>query len=230
MPVTTTYPGVYIEEIPSGVRTIAGVRTAIGAFVDFFSRGPMNEAVEVFSFGDFERQFGGLDSRSEGSYAIQQFFLNGGTTAWVVRTTSTANPAATAAITLQDGAGNNVLIASAASPGAWGSNVFIDVDYGTTDPTQLFNLTVSEVELVAGKKQVVSSETYRNLIVSPGKPNDAVAVVNASSNLISLALATATPTSTKPPAQTGTVSIPFANGVIPAGTLKASDSMTVAIN
>src|SRR5579863_5810538 len=135
MAVTPTYPGVYIEEIPSGVTTIAGVSTAIGAFVDFFAQGPMNEATEVFSFGDFERQFGGLDSRSEGSYAIQQFFLNGGTTAWVVRTTSTVNPAATAAITLQDGAGNNVLVASAASPGSWGNNLLIEVDYGTTDPT-----------------------------------------------------------------------------------------------
>src|SRR5215471_13159404 len=189
MPVTTTYPGVYIEEVPSGVRTIAGVSTAIGAFVDFFARGPLNEAVEVFSFADFERQFGGLDARSEGSYAIQQFFLNGGTTAWVVRTTSTANAAASASITLQDGAANNVLVASAASPGAWGNNVRIDVDYGSTDPTQFFNLTVSEVQMVAGKPQVVSSETYRNLVVNSVKPNDAVAVVNASSQLVTLALA-----------------------------------------
>src|SRR5438067_2960060 len=109
MAVTPTYPGVYIEEIPSGVRTITGVSTAIGAFVDYFSRGPINQAVEVFSFADFERQFGGLDRLSEGSYAIQQFFLNGGTTAWVVRTTSTDKPAVTASITVRDAAANNVL-------------------------------------------------------------------------------------------------------------------------
>jgi hypothetical protein len=36
MPITPTYPGVYIEEIPSGVRPITGVATSIGAFVDFF--------------------------------------------------------------------------------------------------------------------------------------------------------------------------------------------------
>src|SRR5260370_34585808 len=186
MAVTPTYPGVYIEEVPSGVRTIAGVSTAIGAFVDYFSRGPMNDAVEVFSFADFERQFGGLDPLSEGSYALQQFFLNGGTTAWVVTTTSSVNPATPAAITLQDGAGGNVLVASAASPGSWGNSVRIDVDYGTTDPTQLFNLTVTEVVQVGGKPQVVSSETYRNLLVGAGKPNDAVAVVNASSQLLVL--------------------------------------------
>jgi phage tail sheath protein FI len=230
MAVTPTYPGVYIEEIPSGVRTITAVSTAIGAFVDFFSRGPMNQAVEVFSFADFERQFGGLDLRSEGSYAIQQFFLNGGTAAWVVRTTSTANPAAAAAITLQDGAKNNVLVATAASPGAWGNNVRIDCDYRTTDPTKLFNLTVTEVVLVAGKPQVVNSETYRNLVISSGQPNDAVATVNAASKLIQLALATTAPTSTNPPAQTGTLSKAFANGALPAGVPKASDSMTVTLN
>jgi uncharacterized protein len=230
MAVTPTYPGVYIEEIPSGVRTITGVSTAIGAFVDFFSRGPMNQAVEVFSFADFERQFGGLDLRSEGSYAIQQFFLNGGTAAWVVRTTSTANPAAAAAITLQDGSGNNVLVASAASPGAWGNNVRIDVDYGATDPTKLFNMTVTEVQMVAGKPQIVSSETYRNLVVNNSQPNDAIATVNAASSLIQLALATAAPTSTHPPAQTGTLSTAFAKGALPGGVPKASDSMTVALN
>ena len=230
MAVAPTYPGVYIEEIPSGVRTITGVSTAIGAFVDFFARGPMNEAVEVFSFADFERQFGGLDLRSEGSYAIQQFFLNGGTAAWVVRTSSTANPATSAGITLQDGAGNNVLVASAASPGSWGSNVRIDVDYGATDPTKFFNMTVTEVELVAGKPQIVSSETFRNLVVNSAQPNDAVATVNAGSSLIQLALATASPTSTHPPAQTGTLSKSFANGALPGGVPKPSDSMTVQLN
>jgi len=230
MAVTPTYPGVYIEEIPSGVRTVTGVSTAIGAFVDYFSRGPMNQAVQVFSFADFERQFGGLDLRSEGSYAIQQFFLNGGTTAWVVRTTSTDKPAADAAITLRDGAGNNVLVASAASAGAWGNHVRIDLDYSTTNPAQLFNLTVSEIELVAGKPQIVRSETFRNLIIDSTQPNDAAATINDSSKLIGLAQATVSPTSTNPPAQTGTVSKAFANGALPSGVPKASDSMTVALN
>jgi uncharacterized protein len=69
MPGTYTYPGIYVEEVPSGVRTIVGASTAETAFVDFFSRGPINQAVRITSFGDFERQFGGLDTRSEASYA-----------------------------------------------------------------------------------------------------------------------------------------------------------------
>src|SRR5262245_63090467 len=88
MPITPTYPGVYIEEIPSGVRTITGVATSIAAFIDFFKQGLMNKAVQLFNMGDFEREFGGLEARSEASYSIQQFFRNGGTEAWVVRTAS----------------------------------------------------------------------------------------------------------------------------------------------
>src|SRR5580704_10517806 len=89
MPVNPTYPGVYIEEIPSGVHTITGVATSIAAFVDVFSTGPMDKAVQLFSFADFQRQFGGLNALSEASYAIQQFFLNGGSQAYVVRVAST---------------------------------------------------------------------------------------------------------------------------------------------
>ena len=81
MPVQTTYPGVYIEEVPSGVRTIAGVSTSVTAFVGFLKRGPLNRAVRVSSFGDVGRVFGGLDADSEVSYALQQFFLNGGSEA-----------------------------------------------------------------------------------------------------------------------------------------------------
>ena len=124
MPVAVTYPGVYIEEIPSGVRTIVGVATSIGAFVDFFAQGPMNDAVRILSFADFERQFGGLDARSEASYAIQQFFLNGGSEAYVVRTTSAtaANAAAAAAIALQDAAtGGSVVLTATARVRAHGA-------------------------------------------------------------------------------------------------------------
>ena len=85
MPITPTFPGVYIEEVPSGVRTITPVGTSTAAFVDRFRRGPLNVAVQVLSPSDFEREFGGLDPTSEASYAIQQFFQNGGSDAYVVR-------------------------------------------------------------------------------------------------------------------------------------------------
>ena len=70
MPVKPTYPGVYIEEIPSGVRTITGVATSTAAFIGTFRKGPVDEAVQIFSFADFERDFGGLERTSEAAYAV----------------------------------------------------------------------------------------------------------------------------------------------------------------
>jgi phage tail sheath protein FI len=85
MPITPTYPGVYIEEIPSGVRTITGVATSITAFVGRTLRGPENEPVTVNSFADFERVFGGLWEESTVGYAVRDFYLNRGSQAIVVR-------------------------------------------------------------------------------------------------------------------------------------------------
>jgi phage tail sheath protein FI len=85
MPVTPTYPGVYIEEIPSGVRTITGVATSITAFIGRTKRGPIYEPTTVNGFADFERIFGGLWSESRLSFAVRDFFLNGGGQAVIVR-------------------------------------------------------------------------------------------------------------------------------------------------
>src|SRR6186713_2010461 len=83
--VQVTYPGVYIQEVSSGVHTITSVGTSITAFIDYFREGPMNQAVEIFGMADFQRIFGGLDALSEASYAIAQYFLNGGSSAYVIR-------------------------------------------------------------------------------------------------------------------------------------------------
>ena len=84
MPSTLTYPGVYIEEIPSGVRTITGVATSITAFLGRARYGKGNEAVTINSFGDFEKQFGGLWIESSLGFAVRDFFLNGGAQAIIV--------------------------------------------------------------------------------------------------------------------------------------------------
>lgn len=85
MPVSLTYPGVYIEEISSGVRTITGVSTSITAFIGRALRGPVNQAVTINSLGDYNRIFGGLWLDSSMSYAVRDFFLNGGGQAVIVR-------------------------------------------------------------------------------------------------------------------------------------------------
>src|SRR5436190_24313181 len=93
MTVTPTYPGVYVVELPSSVRTITAVSTSVTAFVGYTGRGPDNTPVTLTSFADFERRFGGLAVNSVLSYSVQQFFLNGGATAIVVRVASGAGSA-----------------------------------------------------------------------------------------------------------------------------------------
>jgi phage tail sheath protein FI len=80
-----SYPGVHLRELPSGTQTIAGASTSVAAFVGYLPEGPHDKAVRVFSFAEFSRHFGGLDADSETSYAVRQFFLNGGAEAWIVR-------------------------------------------------------------------------------------------------------------------------------------------------
>src|SRR5437868_1312709 len=117
-----TFPGVYIEEIPSGVRTITGVATSITAFIGRTRRGQTNAAVTISSFGDFERAFGGLHVDYPLSYAVRDFFVNGGSQAIVVRVVHTNVDAALADKVLASGrsvvdaaAGANVPAAKAAA-------------------------------------------------------------------------------------------------------------------
>src|SRR5690242_9909540 len=114
MPVAISYPGVYIEELPSGTHSIAGVATSITAFVGYTARGPVNKAVRIANFGDYERNFGGLQQDSEIGYAVQQFFQNGGGDAYVVRV---AQGATKAQVKLANIAGTVVLTVSAANEG-----------------------------------------------------------------------------------------------------------------
>ena len=79
-----TYPGVYIQEVPSGVRTITGVSTSIAAFFGRASMGPIDRAVRLTSPADYERTFGAPHPKSDLAQSVQMFFANGGTKAYIV--------------------------------------------------------------------------------------------------------------------------------------------------
>jgi len=171
MAISPTYPGVYIQEVPSPVHTIAGVATSIAAFVGYTARGIDNRAEQIFSFSDFERLFGGLASDSEVSYAVQQFFGNGGTQAYVVR--APRHGASGAQVVF------NSLTFTALSSGTWADGqLILDVDYNgvdqSTDATA-FNLTVTN--LVDG-----TVETFPNVSLKSAQNNYIVAIVNDPDN------------------------------------------------
>jgi hypothetical protein len=85
MPVNVTYPGVYIDEVKSSVRTITGVPTSVAAFVGHAPRGPVDRPVHITGWADYEANFGGLQANCPMSYAVYQFYLNGGSEAEIVR-------------------------------------------------------------------------------------------------------------------------------------------------
>ena len=109
MPLALSYPGVYIEEVPSGVRPITGAATSIAAFVGRTRLGPTNEPTVIDGWADYERRFGGLWTASPVSVAVRDFFLNGGGQAVIVRVfapdmTQATNAAAMAADAVADAA------------------------------------------------------------------------------------------------------------------------------
>ena len=182
MPVPPTYPGVYVEEIPSGVRTIAGVPTSVTAFIGRAPRGTENKAVTVRGFGDYTRDFGGLAADSTMSYAVRDFFNNGGGEALIVRVTP--SDAAYARILLPaDGGSTFTLIA--ASKGKWGNNLHAAVDYNTfpkNDDT--FNLIVQESVEEEGETHILSTETFLNVSIDPDSARYVVRVLKNGSNLV----------------------------------------------
>lgn len=86
MPQPPGYPDIYVQEAPRAVnRGIAGVHSAVTAFVGHLRQGPAELPVKVYSYAEFEREFGGLDRHCPLSYAVYFFFINGGGCAVVVR-------------------------------------------------------------------------------------------------------------------------------------------------
>ena len=83
-------------------------------------------------------------------------------------------------------AGRRIRGEIATNPGTWGNNIFVDVDYDTGDPTNTFNLVVTETITENGRPRIVSTETFRNLTLDPDSPSNAIATVNETSRLVQL--------------------------------------------
>ena len=207
MPVALSYPGVYIEEVPSGVRTITGVATSITAFVGRALRGPVDSdeksPVRIFSFAEYERIFGGLWAESPMSFAVYHYYLNGGSDALIVRVHNTA-------LTAQSPAAPAPAVFNAAHPGAWGERLRLRVDHDIdpgiaaadiaagNPPSTMFNLKAKD--LGSGV-----TETFLNVSITLGHPRFVSEVLVQSSRLLRAAPTLATrPAPNSPPAATAT--------------------------
>ena len=201
MSISLTYPGVYIQELPSPVHTIAGVPTSIAAFVGYTPRGIDNRAQAIFSFADFERLYGGLASNSELSYAVQQFYLNApGSQAYVVRVPyDGAKPAEVVFDTLTF---------TVLSSGTWANGqLYIDVDLennvNATDH-KAFNLTITDL-------LDQTTEYFPAVTVDSTAINYVATVVNDPANGSQLVSVSKSPPA-NPPTVTGFLGSPIAIG------------------
>lgn len=196
MPTALSYPGVYIEEVPSGVRAISGVATSIAAFVGWANRGPIDRAQLVQSWSDFERHFGGLHRRSLLGYAVQHFFTNGGQQAYIVRLVNGAD-ARTAAVRIDSAIAGTSLGFTAANPGAWANSYAVGITRRADDQTR-FRLTIYEV--APGPTAVETPvESFENLSMDPADRRFVATTVNELSGFVRVAI---TGGSTTPPFNT----------------------------
>jgi phage tail sheath protein FI len=171
MAISPTYPGVYIQEKSSGVRTIMGVPTSVTAFIGRASRGPTDAdgPVTINNYGDYQRIFGRLSLDSPMSFAVRDFYDNGGGTAVIVRLfRSDPLKPDKAKILVPIG-----FTLEAAYPGSWGNALRARVDTNVSDVVakryklavaDLFNLTLCDTE-------TGTTEVFRNLTIkeSPTK-------------------------------------------------------------
>jgi uncharacterized protein len=173
MPVTPTYPGVYIEEIPSGVRTLTGVATSITAFAGWAPKGPVDKAQLVLNWADYERIFGGLHKDSYLGYAVNQFFANGGGQAYIVRLVGAGNGPATVTIDAK-------LKVDGKNPGTWAEAYEIETRQSAFDSTR-FSVTVLDEASGAVVEQFVNlSMSEDDARFAPSLISDQSEVISAS--------------------------------------------------
>ena len=152
--------GIQVAEQSGPEQAIARAPTAVTAFVGRTLRGPINRPVTISSFTDYQSIFGGLWQPSMLSYAVEQFFENGGRHALIVRIVNGARPP-----TLDLPAGDGTLRLEALT---CGTREFLraSVDYdGIGDNEEdCFNLVIQRVR-AAGSEHVEDQEIFRRLSI-----------------------------------------------------------------
>jgi uncharacterized protein len=260
MPVTLSYPGVYIEELPSGTHTITGVATSIAAFVGWAAQGPTDRATLVQSWPDFANQFGGLDSRSYLGYAVNQFFANGGQQAYIVRLVSGATPASItitgldlysvpsyplssppvlayqAAVTTGP-SGTGGLAIAAINAGDWGKNYAVSILPTPIQPTSAltrFGLSVLYID-PTGQAKPVAVENFPNLSLDINDSRYVVNIINEQSNFITATMNSPGLTITHDPTKPATPYVQLQGGgsgvvLAPTTTKDSPGAFEIALN
>src|SRR5215212_60040 len=181
-----TYPGVYIEEVPSGVHTITSVATSITAFLGRANEGPINKAVRILSLSEFEKIFGPAHPDSELSTSVKLFFQNGGTDCYVIRLVGLNSDGTItgqkASIVLKNEARTtNVFEFSAKEIGTWGNELALEIDYNTAQPEDTFNVRIYRL---ANNVTVKDREEFVSCSADGDSPKFVGKVISQNSKLV----------------------------------------------
>ena len=151
-----------VAEGPGADQPIARLPGAVTAFVGRTVRGPVDQPVLLGSFADYQQVFGGLWQPSPLSYAVEQYFENGGRQAVVVRVVNGGAPA-----TLSLPCGGETLTLEAQSPGSR-ETLRASVDYDNIGPAEdkRFNLVVQRLR-AAGSEHIEDQEIFRRVSAEP---------------------------------------------------------------
>ncbi|WP_068076531.1 phage tail sheath family protein [Novosphingobium lentum] len=203
MSVTPSYPGLYIQEIPSNSHAIVPAPTSVAAFVGYvhpyknpgFDANGLTPVVELFSFSDYEKYFGGLFSSGITDAAlpraVYQFFLNGGSTAYVCGLRPGFVDSAATTIRL-GGAGGTVVTGNLATTGGGG------ITFTALEPTDVVAMTVNVINIRNDPATSTRTmfdlvvtygsrvETYRGLVLPAAVGTTDFAAVNGASTLVRL--------------------------------------------
>jgi phage tail sheath protein FI len=183
MAVAVSYPGVYIQELSSGVRTIVGVSTSIGMFLGRSKLGELRRPERCLNYPDFERKFSSEYAESDLARSVRLFFDNGGSECFVMRIADAS--AAAAAVTLKDEAGVDSLRLTARSAGLFGNDIRAVVSYNTAQPEQTFNLELFRwVKASNGQLQKSQVESYTGLSMDVSHPRYCEDVLLTNSKLV----------------------------------------------
>lgn len=183
------HPGVYVEEVRSGVRPIEGVSTSTAAFIGQAEMGPLNKAVQITGMPEFEAKYGAYLNSSFLAHAVFQFFNNGGKRCYIVRVAGSGATAAAIAIKDRKAAPAKTLTIRAANEGAWGNKLDMVIDDGSEDADRdnEFRIQVfkdrSDLRLALPPQLL---ETHDKLGMNPGAKNFVENVIAANSNYITV--------------------------------------------
>ena len=169
---TERLAGIQVQEESGSGQSITEAPTAITAFVGRCLRGPVDRPVRISGFNEFQRVFGGLWQPSTLSYAVEQYFENGGRTAVVVRVTNGAR-----CCTIRLPAGDGALVLEALAPGTREFlRAAIDYDGIGDNEEDSFNLVIQRVR-TPGSEHIEDQEIYRRVSVIPDAPRSVGAVL-----------------------------------------------------